>query len=126
MCHVAVRLIDRATGPPHGAAFWYAVATLCLLSDFVLGAEARGFTLYCLAQWLACVLALTMIPRRRWGHRATAAYPHFEVTTKHSYAIHCKFVYQCTNKGCGASFSRHSKSVDTVKKVGVSRCSSSF
>jgi predicted SprT family Zn-dependent metalloprotease len=52
---------------------------------------------------------------KAWGRRATAAFAHrgVEVTTKHSYAIDYKFVWECVS--CGYEFKRHSKSVDTSR-----------
>jgi predicted SprT family Zn-dependent metalloprotease len=49
---------------------------------------------------------------KAWGRRASEAFQHLgvEVTTKHSYAIEYKFVWECV--GCGYEFKRHSKSVD--------------
>jgi predicted SprT family Zn-dependent metalloprotease len=44
---------------------------------------------------------------RHFGHRG------IEVTTKHSYAIDYKYVWECEN--CGLEFKRHSKSIDPVK-----------
>jgi predicted SprT family Zn-dependent metalloprotease len=50
-----------------------------------------------------------------WGRQATSAFAHkgVEVTTKHSYSIDYKFVWECVN--CGYEFKRHSKSVDTSR-----------
>ena len=49
---------------------------------------------------------------KAWGRRATDAFKHLgvEVTTKHSYQIEYKYVWECV--GCGYEFKRHSKSVD--------------
>lgn len=41
-----------------------------------------------------------------FGHRG------IEVTTKHSYTIDYKFIWECTGAGCGTEFKRHSKSID--------------
>lgn len=35
-----------------------------------------------------------------------------EVTTKHSYEIEYKYVWQCSGEDCGSEFKRHSKSID--------------
>jgi predicted SprT family Zn-dependent metalloprotease len=52
---------------------------------------------------------------KSWGRQATSAFAHkgVEVTTKHSYSIDYKFVWECVN--CGYEFKRHSKSVDTSR-----------
>lgn len=49
-----------------------------------------------------------------WGRRCTDAFRHrgVEVTTKHSYQIEYKYVWQCSNEECAARFQRHSKSID--------------
>jgi predicted SprT family Zn-dependent metalloprotease len=52
---------------------------------------------------------------KAWAAKCSA---HFgdrgiEVTTKHSYTIEYKYVWECTN--CGIEFKRHSKSIDTMK-----------
>jgi predicted SprT family Zn-dependent metalloprotease len=44
---------------------------------------------------------------REFGHRG------IEVTTKHSYEIEYKYIWECEN--CGTEFKRHSKSIDTGK-----------
>ncbi|KAF2031858.1 hypothetical protein EK21DRAFT_62116 [Setomelanomma holmii] len=50
---------------------------------------------------------------KAWGRKATTAFANkgVEVTTKHSYQIDYKFVWECIS--CGYEFKRHSKSVDT-------------
>jgi predicted SprT family Zn-dependent metalloprotease len=52
---------------------------------------------------------------KSWGKKVSAAFAHrdVEVTTKHSYAIEFKYVWECVT--CGYEFKRHSKSVDTTK-----------
>lgn len=54
-----------------------------------------------------------------WGRKCTDAFGArgVEVTTKHSYQIEYKFVWQCTNEECGAEFKRHSKSIDPTRTV---------
>ncbi|KAH7394158.1 SprT-like family-domain-containing protein [Phaeosphaeria sp. MPI-PUGE-AT-0046c] len=49
---------------------------------------------------------------KSWGSKCSSAFSHLdvEVTTKHSYAIDYKFVWECVD--CGYEFKRHSKSVD--------------
>jgi len=50
---------------------------------------------------------------KAWGRKVSDAFTHkgVEVTTKHSYAIEFKYVWECLE--CGYEFKRHSKSVDT-------------
>lgn len=48
---------------------------------------------------------------KRWAAAATACFPEWEVTTRHTYAIEYKFHYGCTT--CGHVYARHSKSIDT-------------
>ncbi|KAF1920361.1 SprT-like family-domain-containing protein [Ampelomyces quisqualis] len=50
---------------------------------------------------------------KTWGARASAAFADqgVQVTTKHSYAIEYKFVWECVD--CAYQFKRHSKSIDT-------------
>ncbi|KAF1844027.1 uncharacterized protein K460DRAFT_342924 [Cucurbitaria berberidis CBS 394.84] len=52
---------------------------------------------------------------KAWGAKATAAFTHkgVQVTTKHSYQIEYKYIWECVV--CGYEFKRHSKSVDPVK-----------
>ncbi|OAK99861.1 hypothetical protein IQ06DRAFT_276222 [Phaeosphaeriaceae sp. SRC1lsM3a] len=52
---------------------------------------------------------------KSWGAKCSAAFAHLdvEVTTKHSYAIDYKFVWECVE--CGYEFKRHSKSVDVAR-----------
>ncbi|KAH3962078.1 hypothetical protein HBI56_203940 [Parastagonospora nodorum] len=52
---------------------------------------------------------------KSWGRKVSDAFAHkgVEVTTKHSYAIEFKYVWECVD--CGYEFKRHSKSVDTGK-----------
>lgn len=51
---------------------------------------------------------------KAWGKKCTEAFRDrgVEVTTKHSYEIEYKFVWQCSNEDCAAEFKRHSKSLD--------------
>ena len=50
---------------------------------------------------------------KAWGRKVSGAFKDrgVEVTTKHSYAIEYKYVWECVD--CGYEFKRHSKSVDT-------------
>jgi predicted SprT family Zn-dependent metalloprotease len=52
---------------------------------------------------------------KAWGARVSAAFAHLDVcvTTKHSYAIEFKYVWECV--ACGYEFKRHSKSIDTSR-----------
>lgn len=50
-----------------------------------------------------------------WAQKVSATFGHrgINVTTKHSYEIDYKYVWECEN--CGVEFKRHSKSVDTTR-----------
>lgn len=53
---------------------------------------------------------------KAWGRKATEAFQQSRnvvVTTKHSYQIDYKFVWECTE--CGYEFKRHSRSVDPAR-----------
>ena len=52
---------------------------------------------------------------KAWGRKVSTAFANrgVEVTTKHSYAIEYKFVWECVS--CGYEFKRHSRSVDTTR-----------
>ncbi|KAF3033812.1 hypothetical protein E8E12_003273 [Didymella heteroderae] len=52
---------------------------------------------------------------KAWGRQVSHAFAGrgVEVTTKHSYAIEYKFVWECVD--CGYEFKRHSRSVDTSR-----------
>jgi len=49
-----------------------------------------------------------------WGRKCTKAFGDrgVEVTTKHTYQIEYKYIWQCSNGDCGVEFKRHSKSID--------------
>eukprot|EP01071_Lankesteria_metandrocarpae_P014230 Lankesteria_metandrocarpae@DN8235_c0_g1_i1.p2 len=51
---------------------------------------------------------------RKWAAIATSAFPHLEVTTCHSYTIHCPHKWRCLL--CGHVYGRHSKSIDAKKQ----------
>ena len=55
---------------------------------------------------------------KAWAGKCSKEFAHrgIEVTTKHSYEIEYKYVWECEN--CGMQFKRHSKSID----VGKHRC----
>lgn len=52
---------------------------------------------------------------KTWAAKCSQAFGHrgIEVTTKHSYDIDFKYVWECTN--CAMEFKRHSKSVDPTR-----------
>jgi predicted SprT family Zn-dependent metalloprotease len=52
---------------------------------------------------------------KSWGRKATTAFADrgVTVTTKHSYAIEYKYVWECVE--CGYEFKRHSKSIDPAR-----------
>lgn len=55
---------------------------------------------------------------RGFARKANSLFPNIpRVTVRHAYAIDTRFTYECT--GCGATVNRHSKSLDTEKKVCV-------
>ncbi|KAF2481498.1 SprT-like family-domain-containing protein, partial [Neohortaea acidophila] len=53
-----------------------------------------------------------------WGAKCTRAFAErgVRVTTKHSYQIDYRYVWQCSNEECGAEFKRHSKSIDPARQ----------
>lgn len=52
-----------------------------------------------------------------WGKKCSDSFGErgVEVTTKHSYEIEYKYIWQCVEGDCGMEFKRHSKSIDTQK-----------
>ncbi|KAH9203323.1 SprT-like family-domain-containing protein, partial [Leptodontidium sp. 2 PMI_412] len=62
---------------------------------------------------------------QEWGNKCTQAFRHrgVVVTTKHSYAIDHKYIWDCTS--CGTKVKRHSKSVDP-KRHNCRRCKSTL
>ncbi|KAB7500296.1 Acidic repeat-containing protein, partial [Armadillidium nasatum] len=53
---------------------------------------------------------------KSWASKAGRVFPELPVISRcHSYEIHCKYTYKCIK--CGHSIGRHSKSLDTEKKV---------
>lgn len=52
-----------------------------------------------------------------WGRKCTDAFVErgVEVTTKHSYQIDYKYIWLCSNDGCGIDYKRHSKSIDIAR-----------
>ncbi|KAA0203942.1 hypothetical protein HAZT_HAZT009297 [Hyalella azteca] len=59
-----------------------------------------------------------------WASRATRVFPELpSIARCHNYEIACKYQYQCTK--CGYSIGRHSKSLDTERKV-CGRCLGRF
>ncbi|KAL3426157.1 sprt family metallopeptidase [Phlyctema vagabunda] len=60
---------------------------------------------------------------KAWAAQCSRAFGDrgIEVTTKHSYAIDYKYVWECEH--CGAEFKRHSKSIDPARhQCGSCRC----
>ncbi|XP_037072820.1 acidic repeat-containing protein-like [Pollicipes pollicipes] len=61
---------------------------------------------------------------RGWAGRVQRRFPELPPVSRcHSYEVHCKYTYRCTR--CGYSFGRHSKSLDTQRKV-CGRCHGRF
>lgn len=62
---------------------------------------------------------------KEWGRKCTVAFGDrgVEVTTKHTYQIDYKYIWQCSNEDCAVEFKRHSKSVD-VKRHTCGTCRS--
>ena len=54
---------------------------------------------------------------KAWAAKCTGAFGHrgVQVTTKHSYDISYKYIWQCSNPMCGIEYKRHSKSIDPGK-----------
>lgn len=90
-CHLANFMISNIKTNPHGKEF---------------KAWARKVTCWGQAQGLGQAGGSS-----RWG--AWDAGEAFEVTTKHSYAIAYKFVWECG--ACGVLYQRHSKSIDPAR-----------
>jgi predicted SprT family Zn-dependent metalloprotease len=92
------------------------------LAEKVIDDESR---LYNVLAHEFCHLATFMISEVRnnphgaefksWGRKISTAFSHkgVEVTTKHSYQIEYKYIWECVV--CGYEFKRQSKSVDTQK-----------
>ncbi|QIX00573.1 hypothetical protein AMS68_006090 [Peltaster fructicola] len=51
---------------------------------------------------------------KAWGRKCTQAFGArgVEVTTKHTYEIDYKYIWECTKEDCRMEFKRHSKSID--------------
>jgi len=60
-------------------------------------------------------------PFQKWARKAHEVFPDLNVTTCHSYEIHYKYQWQCTNPVCGKMFGRHSKSIK-IEKVLCGKC----
>jgi len=55
---------------------------------------------------------------KSWAGRCMKRLPELPIISRcHAYEIRTKFTYQCTGLGCGATYGRHSKSIDVEKKV---------
>ena len=54
---------------------------------------------------------------KEWGRKCSTAFGHrgVKVTTKHSFEIEYKYIWQCSNEDCGVEFKRHSKSIDPMR-----------
>lgn len=54
---------------------------------------------------------------KAWGRKCTQAFGArgVEVTTKHTYEIEYKYIWECTKEGCRMEFKRHSKSIDPTR-----------
>ncbi|EME39984.1 hypothetical protein DOTSEDRAFT_56306 [Dothistroma septosporum NZE10] len=54
---------------------------------------------------------------KQWGRKCTEAFRErgVEVTTKHTYEIEYKYIWQCADEFCGVEFKRHSKSIDPAR-----------
>lgn len=54
---------------------------------------------------------------KAWASKCSAEFGGrgIEVTTKHSYEIEYKYVWECTEQGCSTLFKRHSKSIDVQR-----------
>ena len=54
---------------------------------------------------------------KAWAAKCTKAFKdrNICVTTKHTYEITYKYIWQCTSPVCGQEYKRHSKSIDPVK-----------
>lgn len=61
---------------------------------------------------------------QNWGRIVTQKFSHrsVEVTTKHSFEIDYKYIWQCDNEDCGQLYKRHSKSID-LKRHKCGLCS---
>lgn len=55
---------------------------------------------------------------KEWGRQASRAFAHrgIEVTTKHTYAIDYKYIWQCSTEVCESQWKRQSKSIDPKKQ----------
>ncbi|KAF2864180.1 hypothetical protein K470DRAFT_254504 [Piedraia hortae CBS 480.64] len=56
---------------------------------------------------------------KEWGRKCSTAFANrgIVVTTKHSYEIDYKYVWQCSNDACAVQFKRHSKSIDPTRQM---------
>jgi predicted SprT family Zn-dependent metalloprotease len=60
---------------------------------------------------------------KKWGKIAKIHYPDAAVTTCHSYEIHYKYQWKCSQENCTWKFGRHSNSL-SIEKHRCGRCSS--
>ena len=49
-------------------------------------------------------------------HTVLQVFPDLDIQTCHSYEINYKYTYVCLGDGCGRSWGRHSKSINTETK----------
>lgn len=52
-----------------------------------------------------------------WADRSMTAYPDLNVSTCHTYDIHYKYRWKCTNDWCGRVYGRHSNSINTSRQA---------
>ncbi|KAG5303552.1 HMG box-containing protein [Histoplasma capsulatum G186AR] len=93
-CHLANFMISNVRNNPHGTSFkqWAAKCEKALAAHPVYGCSSSG-------------------------ENATKA--RINITTKHSYVIHYKYLWCCAE--CGNEYGRHSRSID-VQKSRCGRC----
>lgn len=94
------------------------------LSSKVVDCESRLRQTFChelchVAAWLLNHVAKPPHGKvfKHWADRAMEAYPDLNVSTCHTYDIHYKFRWQCSNDWCGRVYGRHSKSIDVDRQA---------
>ena len=94
------------------------------LSTKVIDCESRLRQTFChelchVAAWLIDHVAKPPHGKvfKRWADKAMSVFPDLNVATCHTYDIHYKFRWQCTNDWCGRVYGRHSNSIDTKKQA---------
>jgi hypothetical protein len=53
---------------------------------------------------------------KAWAARGMRVFPDLNIQTCHNYEINYKYTYVCLGEGCGRTYGRHSKSIDTALK----------